>query len=241
MPKLSDDMQSVGIWVGHLDLSVQWQESGRGTIPSARLTDARPSAQEMAALFLGLEEAYQLLAEAFGYPPHFLSVVAVNNPELKISLEGSREAIDALRELILALPRLVAGLFRPRLAWQLAGIEAEAQKSKLERKVAAARAEAAEAEVKRLSAELESVRLREEISAMPISSLPAGQALLAEIVNSIKNAAPEVRSAFVADTARYLAATRAYEPTGNFALAPHIIAGRTVASRPGAARTKRGD
>ncbi|HEY0714033.1 MAG TPA: hypothetical protein VGF45_15235, partial [Polyangia bacterium] len=114
-----------------------------------------PSAEEIAALFLGIEQAYRLMSLSLGYPPHFVKVVSLRNPELKLSLEGGKDAIDALRELIFALPRFVASLFKPGQAKELARLEAEATKRVLEAKAATGAADAAEAEARRLRAELQ--------------------------------------------------------------------------------------
>jgi hypothetical protein len=149
-----------------------------------------------------------------------VKVVSVNNPELKLSLEGGKEAIEALRELIFALPRFIASLFKPRAASELADLEADAEKRRLEAKAAAATADKEESEVRRLKAELELLRLRQEIANMPIRADADAHALLWDIVKQMQATDPAKRQAFVADTARYMATTRGLEPTSQIALIP---------------------
>src|SRR5262245_27160296 len=80
-----------------LDISVVWEGE-------RQIKVAAPAASEIAGLLMGLEETYERLAAGLGYPPHFLKVRSITNPELKLGLEGGKDAIEAVRDLLFELP-----------------------------------------------------------------------------------------------------------------------------------------
>src|SRR5262245_39870744 len=217
--------------VGHMTLRVSWGSENN-------VERATPSAQELAGLFLGLEESYEVLGSVFGYPPHFLKITSVSNPELTINVEGGKDVIEAIRALIFAVPSLIANLFRPRAAIKLA--EAENARKVAEENAAAAMANARAAEAKALiaeanvreveartreaeskarQAELEAARARQEMLMMPIQADPEAHAMLRELATALAAAEASKRVPFVGDTMRYVVSTRRYVPSGRVVLA----------------------
>ena len=196
-----------------IDIDVVWEADQRVDLVA-------PPAQKIAGVLLGLEETYRVLATTLGYPPHFLKVKSLRNLDLKLSLEGGKEAIDALRELILAVPRLIASLFRPQVVLKLADQENEAKMKELEAQAASADANRVEAEARRLRAELEKVKLQQELASIPIRAAPEAHAVLREIATTLAAAEPTKRIPFIGQTARYLMASQSYEPSSRIVLVP---------------------
>lgn len=209
--------------LGTIELSVSWEGE-------PDLTRAAPAAPQVAAILLGLEQTYSSLADAMGYPPHFLRITTLRNPELKLGLEGGKEAIEALRDLIRAIPSFVASLFRPRAALRLAQEENEAQVKRAEAQAAEAGADRAEADVRRLRAEAELAKLRQELAAIPIQVHTETHVVLREIVTILAAAEPAKRALFVGETAQYVMANRGFEPPSRIRLItqPENVATRAV-------------
>lgn len=205
-----------------LDLEILWatESAAPPFSPVSSLAAIRPPAHELASILLGLEEAYRVIAITLGYPPHFLKVVSLNNPELKLSLEGGKEAINALRELILVLPRFIASLFRPRAAWELAETEADKEKKKLEAEAANALADRTEAELRRTRAEIELATLQQQVAPMPILPDLQAHAVLWEMAKQMQRAEPARRHAFIAETAAYVVSTKGYSPASRVTIVP---------------------
>jgi hypothetical protein len=199
-----------------IELSVFWERPG--VPPNATIDMSQPSAQEVAAILLGLEQAYQALASALGYPPHFSKIVGVRNPTLKFDLKGGKEVIEAVEQLLFALPRFVASLFRPRSVIGLADLETNAQRERFKTEAAVAMADAAEADRRRALAELETKRIRQELEMMPLRPDPAAHALLGELVRQIRASDPTRRGGLIGETVLYLAQTQEYQPKSQVAL-----------------------
>lgn len=208
---------------GTLEVEVYWEAEGRVGV-------VQPAAIEVAGLLMGLEEAYEALASALGYPPHFLRVTTIRNPELKLGLEGGKEAIEAIRELLYAVPSLVANLFRPKAAWRRAQLEEQVRTKELAARGASADAQKAEAEAdtaqalaRKLQAETEVAelqRLRTEVQAIPVRVDETAHAVLNDIVAAVARGAPDRRVAFLGDTARYIVAARAFDAKAHIYLVP---------------------
>jgi hypothetical protein len=197
-----------------IQVSVLW-ESSQDDPPT--LLKVQPPAEELAGILLGLEQTYQALASALGYPPHFSKIVAVRNPTLTFDLKGGKEIIEAVEQLIFALPGFVASLFRPRAVIGLADLQTTTQAERLKADAAAAKADAADADRRRAEAELETSRIRREMDLMPLRPDPAAHALLAEVVRQVQATDPAKR-ALIGDTFRYLAATHEYQPSSHVLL-----------------------
>jgi hypothetical protein len=206
-----------------LEVMVQWGHE-------RSLDQVRPAAVEIAGLLMGLEETYEVLAGALGYPPHFLKVTSIHNPELKLGLEGGKEVIDALRELLYAVPELIANLFRPKAAWKRSQLEGSVRSTELEARGAAAEAgkrvaeaDAAEAVARKIRADAEIAELnmlRSEVRAIPIRADAAAHAVLRDIVESVATSDPLCRVPFIADTARYAIAANSYDARSQIILIP---------------------
>ena len=211
-----------------LQLAVMW-DGEKDDSESLPLNIVAASAQELGGLLLGLEQTYQVLSRALGYPPHFAKITSITNPELKLDLEGGRDVIDAIKGLVLVLPRFIASLFRPRAALALASLEADAQAAELVSRRKVSEAEGTEAELRLAKAELELNQLRSQMSEMPVEPDPEASAFLRDLAHHLRSASPVHRS-FVPETARYLASTRGFRSLARISLAP--IESRTAEQRP---------
>jgi hypothetical protein len=191
---------------------------------------AEPAAIEIAGLMMGLEDTYEALAGAFGYPPHFLKVTSIHNPELTLSVEGGKDVIEAVRELLYAVPTLIANLFRPKAAWSRARIEDRVRTQELEARSAAAEADRLTAEAvaveelgRKARAEMELAelyRVRAELQSIPIKADEAAHAVLNDVAAALKSAEPSRRLGFVADTARYSVIAHSFEAKGRTSVVP---------------------
>jgi hypothetical protein len=176
---------------------------------------------------LGLEHTYEALARALGYPPHFLKVKWMHNPELKLGLEGGKDILELLRELLYAVPSLVANLFRPRAAWRRAKLEDQVRIMELEARAAKAAEEktkaevgAAEALAQKMRADAEVERLKAEMQGIPIRADETANAVLSDVVEAITRAEPSHRLAFIGDTARYAVVAHSFTAQERVSLIP---------------------
>jgi len=195
-----------------------------------QLSLAAPAAIEVAGLLMGLEEAYEAFAAALGYPPHFLKMTSIQNPELKLGLEGGKDIIEAIRALLEAVPSLVANLFRPKAAWNRAQLEAQVRTKELEAKSASAEAQkmnaeadTAEATARKIRADREVAELRKlttELQAIPIRADETAHAVLNDVVAAVTHAEPSRRLAFIADTARYAVVAHSFDANPRVSLVP---------------------
>jgi hypothetical protein len=202
-------------------VAVHWDDE-------TQLGAAQPSAVELGALLIGLETAYDALAEAFQYPPHFLRVTTVSNPEFKIGLEGGKEVIDALKQLLYAVPSLIANLFRPKSAWNEAILQEQARAKELEASAAVAdskrleaQAAAAEALARKARADVEAAEYRRRqalAEIVPIASNQVAHAVLAFTTRAMARVAPDHRVAFLGETARYAVVEHSFQPTSRIRL-----------------------
>jgi hypothetical protein len=91
-----------------LDLNLNYRRRepfGGGTTPGA------PYAAELGALLMSLQWGYEEICDALAIAPHDLAVLEIQHPNISISLQGLGEPINALRDLLMAVPELVANVW----------------------------------------------------------------------------------------------------------------------------------
>lgn len=186
------------------------------------LGHVRPAPTEIAVTLMGVDEAYRTLAVALRYPSHAPMLTSARNPDLKIGLEGAAEVVIAVRDLLVALPSLVASLFQPRESWRLAKLKNQVTAEEQRAKLAVARADEAEGDVRLLKAELEITRLQRKLAMVPIRPHGPSHRLLREIANETSRADPEKARATLGAAAVYIAQSHSYRPVSRIALVPAL-------------------
>jgi hypothetical protein len=178
--------------------------------------EASPSAQEIGAIALSLETAYEALATATGYPPHFLVVTGVKNSILEFSLEGVGEAITALRGLIEAAPTLLLNLFRPRKFVNRLMLEQEVKELRLKKEKKELEVDIDKTELEHLKTKAELAEYRRMAALNPLEPDAVAHEMLGRIVASVAQKPQSPR--LIRATVQYAMATEGYQPTARAAL-----------------------
>jgi hypothetical protein len=161
--------------------------------------DLRP-AEDIAALTLSFQLAYDAICEGFGYPKTAIRLLSVDYPNMSINLAGLTDAVKALESLIKSLPQAIVDLItiggaikvkRAKLSRQL--IEEKTRLLEAERRLrdTEARGDGARTEAERahVEAALARVRLANERRKVAVVGMQPDM----KKIGAIRSAARETR------------------------------------------------